>query len=269
MLDDTLDRTPLDAVTLRVAVASEEGNRIDQHFGHAEIFQIYDVRADGAELRETRAVADHAQGEEDTRQTICRMLADCKVLLVAKIGATPQEQLAALGIEASDMYAGKAVSFALAEVFAAKSVRYDDAPVDGGSFRLLHAMLRVSDLDRSLDFYTRLLGMQVLERRDHKKNQFSQAYLGYGGGFAGMALELVFNWSGEEPFTHGSSFGHIAIEVTGITALCNRLAAAGVPMPRPPRAQRHGENIVAFVEDPDGHRIELVQAPSGTAAERV
>ena len=59
----------------------------------------------------------------------------------------------------------------------------------------------------------------------------------------------------------GDAFGHIAIGVSGITALCDRLAAAGVPMPRPPRAQRHGENIVAFVEDPDGHRIELVQTP--------
>ena len=105
--------------------------------------------------------------------------------------------------------------------------------------------------------------MTVQDRRDHTKNQFSPAYLGYGDGPAGMTLELVFNWTQDAPYTPGDSFGHIAIEVTGITALCDRLAAAGVTMPRPPRAQRHGENIVAFIEDPDGHRIELVQVPSG------
>jgi lactoylglutathione lyase len=123
-------------------------------------------------------------------------------------------------------------------------------------------MLRVSDLERSIDFYTRLLGMQVLERRDHKKNQFSQAYLGYAGGFSQMVLELVANWTREEPYAQGDAFGHIAIQVSGITALCERLAAASAPMPRPPSSQRHGSNIVAFVEDPDGHRIELVQLPA-------
>ena len=81
-------------------------------------------------------------------------------------------------------------------------------------------------------------------------------------GWDGMALELVFNWSSQGPAILGTSFGHIAIQVSGITAFCDRLADAGVPMPRPPRSQRHGENIIAFVEDPDGHRIELVQLPS-------
>lgn len=246
---------------LRIAVASQDGQRIDQHFGQAEEFLVYDVAASGPALVEQRDVAAHAQGDEDKRDTIYRMLADCKMLLVAKIGPTPQEKLASLGIEASDMQAGKDIVVALNAVFAAKNVCHDDGPLDASHFRLMHAMLRVSDFDRSLDFYTRLLGMQVLERRDHKKNQFSQAYLGYGG--AGqMTVELVFNWSNEDAYTHGTSFGHIAIEVNGITALCDRLAAAGVPMPRPPRAQRHGENIVAFIEDPDGHRIELMQAPS-------
>ena len=121
-------------------------------------------------------------------------------------------------------------------------------------------MLRVADIDRSIDFYTRLLGMRVLERRDHKKNQFSQAYLGYGGDASQMVLELVSNWTRE--VTVGDLFGHIAIQVSGITALCERLAAAGAPMPRPPSTQRHGNNIIAFIEDPDGHRIELVQLPA-------
>jgi lactoylglutathione lyase len=259
---DTIEKPQAAATTLRIAVASKDDIRIDQHFGHAESFLVYDVGAAGVTPLGRREIAAHAEGEdEDPRQTILRMLADCKVLLVAKIGPNPQGQLAAVGIEASDMLAGKPIEAALAETFAAKNVDHGDSPVDASNFRLLHAMLRVSDLDRSLEFYTKQLGMQVLERRDHKKNQFSQAYVGFGDGFGQMTLELVSNWDREEPYPHGESFGHVAIEVNGITALCDRLSAAGVKMPRPPRAQRHGENIVAFIEDPDGHQIELVQKP--------
>lgn len=248
---------------LRIAVASGDGVHIDQHFGQADAFLIFDVEEQGAKLAERRELDQHARPDEDRRDTICRMLADCPMLLVAKIGVAPQEKLSKVGIEGSDLYAGQEIPAALSTIFAAKSQAASpaDTPVDAGAFRLMHAMLRVSDLDRSLDFYTRLLGMHVLERRDHKKNQFSQAYLGYGDDPARMTLELVFNWAQSEPYVLGDSFGHVAIEVTGITALCDRLTAAGVPMPRPPRAQRHGENIVAFVEDPDGHRIELVQLP--------
>lgn len=132
-------------------------------------------------------------------------------------------------------------------------------------FRLLHAMLRVSDMERSLDFYTRHLGMKVLQQREHKKNQFTQVYLGYGEPgdpleSPQMVIELVQNWTQEEPYSHGGAFGHIAVCVDrGLTALCDQLAAEGVPVPRPPKPQRHGENTVAFIEDPDGYRIELVQ----------
>lgn len=251
---------------LRIAVASRDGIRVDQHFGQAEDFLIYEVSDVGPALLEKRAVADALRGDEDSRDAICRMLADCPVLLVAKIGPNPQEKLAGAGIEASDLFVGKDIAAALAEVFAAKTAAPAEGPVDGAEFRLLHAMLRVSDMERSLDFYTRLLGMRVLEKREHKKNQFTQAYLGYGDGFGGMALELVFNWSREEAYAPGESFDHLAIAVNGITGLCDRLAAEGVPMPRPPRSQRHGASIVAFVEDPDGHRIELVQVPPGGTA---
>ncbi len=139
-------------------------------------------------------------------------------------------------------------------------------PPDFGRFRLLHAMLRVSDMERSLDFYTRLLGMRVLDRREHKKNQFTQVYLGYGDAASPMVLELVFNWMRDEPYQQGDAFGHIAVGVTGIGALCRQLAAEGVPMPRPPRSQRHGETMVAFVEDPDGYRVELVQLANSDRA---
>jgi len=254
------------APRIRIAVASQDGQSVDQHFGQAEDFLVFDVDATGPAAPECRAVADHARAGEESRDTICRMLADCPVLLVAKIGVTPQEKLARLGIEASDLHAGKPIEKALAEVFAAKTAAPATGPVDASGFRLLHTMLRVADIERSLDFYTNQLGMTVLERRDHKKNQFTQAYLGYGEGWAGMTVELVFNWDREAPYTQGESFGHLAIGVTGITALCDRLAASGVVMPRPPRSQRHGDTIVAFVEDPDGHRIELVQLRPGSPA---
>ena len=271
MQQDTIERAPTatDPATgaLRIAVSSRDGSKIDKHFGQSEEFLVFDVAADGAVLIERRDVASQARGDEDPRDTICRMLADCRMLLVAKIGVAPQEKLAGVGIEASDLHVGKTIEAALAEAYAAKALAArtaedPGAAIDASKFRLAHAMLRVSDVDRSVDFYTRLLGMRVLERRDHKKNQFSQVYLGYGEGFAQMALELVFNWAREEPYVRGDAFGHIAIEVRHISALCDRLAAAGVPMPRPPRGQRHGENIVAFIEDPDGHQIELVQPPS-------
>ncbi len=127
------------------------------------------------------------------------------------------------------------------------------------SFRVLHTMLRVTDMERSVDFYTRLLGMRVLEQREHKKNRFTQTYLGYCDAADGPILELVSNWVQDEPLEIGTAFGHIAIGVYGVRALCDRLSAEGVPMPRPPSSQRHGENIIAFVVDPDGYRIELVE----------
>ena len=270
MLDDVLEKNPetsaqadvTNGFSLRVAVATSKGERVDLHFGHAEAFTVFDVDANGARHVQTRVVAEHALNEdEDPRATIYRMIADCKALLVAKVGAAPQEALAALGIEATNLHAGKNVDAALREFFEAKKAATEDAAIDASEFSLMHAMLRVADLDRSIAFYTEKLGMQVLERREHKKNQFSQAYLGYGNGFAGMTIELVQNWQREGDYVHGDAFGHIAICVNNIMRLCDRLAAQGVPMPRPPRGQRHGENIVAFIVDPDGHRIELFQAP--------
>jgi len=127
------------------------------------------------------------------------------------------------------------------------------------SNRILHTMLRVSHMEKSLDFYTRLLGMRVLSQREHKKNKFTQAYVGYDEPENAAVIELVFNWMQDEPIELGSAFGHIAIGVCGITALCETLAAEGFKIPRPPSTQRHGDNIIAFVEDPDGYKIELVE----------
>jgi len=251
---------PGPAVSLRIAVAG--GDAVDEHFGQADGFAIYDVGAAGPVLLERRLLADHAQDGEDRRDTIVRMLSDCQALLVARIGPVPAAKLAAAGIEATDAFAEKPSLPSLTAFWTQKNNPEPEEPLvpaDFSSFRMMHAMFRVADMERSLDFYSRLLGMQVLARREHKKNQFTQVYLGYGQGEAGMVLELVQNWSRKEAYAHGDGFGHIAIAVNGIGALCRQLEAEGVPLPRPPRSQRHGENIVAFAEDPDGYRVELVQ----------
>ncbi len=258
--------------TIRIAVGGTEGGTVDQHFGQAAEFLIFDAGPAGIHLVDRRDVEAHSRDGEDRRQTIVRMLGDCRALLVARIGATPKDMMAAAGIEATDAFVDQPIEQALAAYLgagAASAGTEEEGPLtppDFGRFRLLHAMLRVSDMDRSLDFYTRLLGMRVLERREHKKNQFTQVYLGYGDAAAPMVLELVFNWMRDDPYDKGDAFGHIAVGVSGIGGLCRILAAEGVVMPRPPRSQRHGETVVAFVEDPDGYRIELVELAEGAVA---
>ncbi|CAH2598869.1 Lactoylglutathione lyase [Rhodovastum atsumiense] len=254
--------------SVRVAVATKDGISVNLHFGHVRAFEVYEVDADGVRHLGQRSIEPYCK-EDDDRATrmkgVLQVIGDCQGVLVARIGPVPKEMLAAAGLDAPDDYAFQAVEEAVT-AFAAQWRSRGSAPAvaaesdgPGSPLRLLHAMLRVSDLERSLDFYTRLLGMQVIEQRDHKRNQFTQVYLGYGPGEADIGLELVFNWTREEPYQQGDAFGHLAIAVSGITALCDRLAAEGVQMPRPPRRQRHGERIVAFIVDPDGYQIELVQ----------
>ena len=125
--------------------------------------------------------------------------------------------------------------------------------------RLLHTMIRVKDLDRSLDFYTRLLGMTLLRRTDYPGGRFTLAFVGYGDEAATAVIELTHNWDQAEPYSIGSGFGHIAIAVPDIHGACAALAAEGVPVPRPPGPMKHGGTVIAFVEDPDGYRIELIE----------
>jgi lactoylglutathione lyase len=268
------------AGAVRVAVATKEGVAVDLHFGHVRAFEVYEVDASGVTHLERRSIDQYCK-EDDDRATrmkgILQVIGDCKGVLVARIGPVPKDMLAAAGLDAVDDYAFTAVEDAVRAFGAAWRSRGSAAAVSspvsetegqGTAERLLHIMLRITDLDRSVDFYTRLLGMQVISQREHRKNQFTQVYLGYGTDENAIALELVYNWSHEEPYQQGDAFGHIAIEVSGINALCNRLAAEGVKMPRPPRSQRHGNTIVAFIEDPDGYAIELIQraadAPEST-----
>ncbi|MGB0747771.1 MAG: lactoylglutathione lyase [Magnetospiraceae bacterium] len=130
-------------------------------------------------------------------------------------------------------------------------------------FRFLHTMLRVRDLDKSLDFYTRLLGMSLLRRKDHPGGRFTLAFIGYGAESDHTVLELTHNWDQETPYEIGSGYGHIALGVPDIYAACDQLAAEGVRIPRPPGPMKHGTSVIAFIEDPDGYKVELIEKKAG------
>jgi len=125
--------------------------------------------------------------------------------------------------------------------------------------RLLHTMIRVFDLEKSIDFYTRLLGMRLLWRKDYPSGEFTLAFVGYGEEETTAVIELTHNWGQKEPYTIGSGFGHIAIGVSDIHGICEGLAREGVKIPRPPGPMKHGGSVIAFIEDPDGYKIELIQ----------
>ena len=125
--------------------------------------------------------------------------------------------------------------------------------------RLLHTMIRVLDLEKSIDFYTRLLGMRLLSRKDYPSGEFTLVFVGYGDESSTAVIELTHNWGQKEPYTIGSGFGHIAIGVPDIYGACERLAKEGVKIPRPPGPMKHGGSVIAFVEDPDGYKIELIE----------
>ncbi len=133
------------------------------------------------------------------------------------------------------------------------------APLESSGFRILHTMIRVRDLDRSLDFYTRLLGMTELRKKDYSGGKFTLAFVGYGGEADHTVIELTHNWDQEEPYDLGTGFGHVAIGVPDIYATCERLEAEGVAIPRPPGPMKHGTTVIAFIEDPDGYKIELIE----------
>ncbi len=133
-------------------------------------------------------------------------------------------------------------------------------PLESSGFRILHTMIRVRDLDRSLDFYTRLLGMSELRKKDYPGGKFTLAFVGYGGEADHTVIELTHNWDQDEPYDLGTGFGHVAIGVPDIYATCERLKAEGVPIPRPPGPMKHGTTVIAFIEDPDGYKIELIEA---------
>jgi lactoylglutathione lyase len=125
--------------------------------------------------------------------------------------------------------------------------------------RLLHTMIRVRDLDASLNFYTKLLGMNLLRKRDYPTGKFTLAFVGYGDETSSTVIELTHNWDQKDPYALGTAFGHLAIAVPDVYKACEQLAAAGVKVPRPAGPMAHGGSVIAFIEDPDGYRIELIE----------
>ncbi len=125
--------------------------------------------------------------------------------------------------------------------------------------RLAHTMLRVKDLDRSLKFYVGLLGMQVLRSTEYPDGKFTNTFIGYGPESQFPAIELTYNWGREAPYTHGDGYGHIALDVEDVYGFCEHLARAGVKITRPPGPMKHGTRVLAFIEDPDGYKVEIAQ----------
>jgi lactoylglutathione lyase len=124
--------------------------------------------------------------------------------------------------------------------------------------RMLHTMLRVGDLERSLAFYCNVLGMTLLRRQDYPDGRFTLAFVGYGSERDHTVIELTHNWD-TSAYDLGTGFGHIALGVEDIHATCDGLRARGARIVREPGPMKHGTTVIAFVEDPDGYRIELIQ----------
>jgi len=120
-------------------------------------------------------------------------------------------------------------------------------------------MIRVRDLDKSVDFYTRHLGMEMLRKKDFPDGRFTLCFVGYGDEESNTVVELTHNWDQQEDYDLGSGFGHLAIAAPDIYGVCERLEKENVRIPRPPGPMKHGSRVIAFIEDPDGYKIELVQ----------
>ena len=125
--------------------------------------------------------------------------------------------------------------------------------------RILHTMIRVGDLDRSIDFYTGVLGMKLLRRRDYPEGKFTLAFVGYGDESSQAVIELTHNW-GVESYDLGSGFGHIAIEVDDVYVACDEIRRRGGTVVREAGPMKGGTTVIAFVADPDGYKIELIGA---------
>lgn len=123
--------------------------------------------------------------------------------------------------------------------------------------RILHTMLRVGDLQRSIDFYTRVLGMKLLRKSENSEYKYTLAFVGYGDEKDEAVIELTYNW-GVSEYELGSAYGHIALEADYIYATCEALRAAGAKITREPGPVKGGTTVIAFVEDPDGYKIELI-----------
>ncbi|WP_284447410.1 lactoylglutathione lyase [Fluviibacter phosphoraccumulans] len=127
--------------------------------------------------------------------------------------------------------------------------------------RLLHTMLRVGNLEKSLDFYTRVLGMHLLRKNDYPEGKFTLAFVGFGPETEQAVIELTYNWDVDK-YELGTGYGHIALEVEDAYAACDKIRAAGGNVVREAGPMKHGNTVIAFVDDPDGYKIELIQRKS-------
>lgn len=124
--------------------------------------------------------------------------------------------------------------------------------------RMLHTMLRVGNLEQSIQFYTEVLGMTLLRRRDYEEGRFTLAFVGYGDEDSNTVLELTYNWD-TSSYDLGNAYGHIAIAVSDAYAACEQIKARGGKVVREAGPMKGGVTVIAFVEDPDGYKIELIQ----------
>ena len=129
--------------------------------------------------------------------------------------------------------------------------------------RLLHTMLRVGNLEQSLNFYTEVLGMKLLRQKDYPEGRFTLAFVGYGEESNSTVLELTHNWDTAK-YDLGNAYGHIAIEVDDAAAVCDQVRAKGGKVVREAGPMKHGSTVIAFVEDPDGYKIEFIQKKTGS-----
>jgi len=124
--------------------------------------------------------------------------------------------------------------------------------------RLLHTMIRVGDLQRSIDFYTQVLGMRLLRKKEYPSGRFTNAFVGYDDESRAAVLELTHNWD-TKSYDMGSGYGHVAVEVEDAYKACAEVKKRGGKVSREPGPMKHGTTVIAFVEDPDGYKIEFVQ----------
>ncbi len=131
--------------------------------------------------------------------------------------------------------------------------------------RMLHTMLRVGNLEESLKFYCNILGMKLLRQKDYPSGEFTLAFVGYGDEADHTVLELTYNW-GTDKYDLGNAYGHIALGVEDIYATCEQIKAKGGKVTREPGPMKHGSTVIAFVEDPNGYKIELIQLGTQVSA---
>lgn len=130
--------------------------------------------------------------------------------------------------------------------------------------RMLHTMLRVGNLEESIKFYCDVLGMKLIRQKDYPGGKFTLAFVGYGDEKDNTVIELTYNW-GVEQYDLGDGYGHIALGVNDIYATCEKIKSLGGKVTREPGAMKHGTTVIAFVEDPNGYKIELIQLTSKAA----